>query len=57
MKNTDELLTRLLMATIGSCTCMTKTPVLEQHKDHCKYKNIQSAYNYLKFVKDKGWID
>jgi hypothetical protein len=32
---------------VGSCTCMTKTPEIEYHKETCKYRMLREAYEGL----------
>lgn len=34
---------KLMMATSGACSCLTKTPDPSFHKPHCSYRNIREA--------------
>src|SRR3954471_8500436 len=37
-------ITNLAKLIVGSCTCLTKTPVLKFHAEDCRYRVIQEAY-------------
>lgn len=49
VKNTDpdarirKLERAMSRAMVGGCSCGTKTPVYEFHKDHCGYKILGEA--------------
>lgn len=38
-----ELLFRMDLAMLGSCTCLTKTPAPAFHKDKCRYRVLREA--------------
>lgn len=44
---TEALTDRLLRATVGSCTCMTKTPELKHHDSMCHYRLFEEAREAL----------
>ena len=39
----DDIYTRILIAQIGSCGCMTKTPNVRYHKQDCTYRVLSEA--------------
>jgi hypothetical protein len=38
-----DLSVKLAVAEVGSCTCLTKTPEVQYHKEHCVYRKIAEA--------------
>jgi len=42
------LIKKLEMACVGSCTCATKTPVIEYHYDRCVYRLHQESITRIK---------
>ena len=38
-----KLRSGIMMATIGSCTCMTKTPIQKYHKPTCTYRILMNT--------------
>lgn len=49
----DDLLPRLQMAQTASCTCMTKSPVIDYHSPNCTYRLLQEASTVIK----RGLVD
>lgn len=49
IKNTidQRIRDRLLNIIIAGCTCSTKTPNLECHKDNCHYRNAEEIWSLL----------
>jgi hypothetical protein len=39
----QTLLDRIYLAQIGSCTCTTKTHVIEDHSENCRYRILGEA--------------
>ncbi len=39
----DDLVGRLMMKTVASCDCMTKTPEIMAHKPTCLYRLLCEA--------------
>jgi hypothetical protein len=42
-----EALINLHIATVGSCSCITKTPDPKYHSELCRYKQLISIINQL----------
>jgi hypothetical protein len=47
MNNITKAMELVLSETIASCSCMTKSPKEQYHKDDCKYKKLMIIYNQL----------
>lgn len=41
---------RLRIAQVFSCTCMTKTPISSFHKDHCTYRVLDECANLVDII-------
>lgn len=39
----DDLLVRLVMGTVASCCCMTKTHEVKYHDELCRYRLLTEA--------------
>ena len=37
----------VILFTSSSCSCLTKTPEPEYHKDHCQYKKLMTIHKKL----------
>jgi hypothetical protein len=37
----NDIKAKLLNLSIGSCSCMTKTPVIYYHDENCRYRILQ----------------
>ena len=42
---------KLVIASMGSCTCCTKTPDTEHHKETCRYRLLVECYELLEELK------
>ena len=49
----DDLLPRIQSCQIASCTCMTKTPVIDHHSPNCVYRVLEECARTIK----RGLID
>jgi hypothetical protein len=49
----DDLLKRLTIAQTMSCTCMTKSPVIDYHSPACTYRLLEEASRVIR----KGLVD
>lgn len=49
----DDLLSRLRVAQVASCTCLTKTPVVDYHSPACLYRILDEAHTVIK----RGLVD
>lgn len=50
----DDILTRLLLAQCGACTCLTKTPDEQYHATNCTYRVLREAGNEILTVRAKA---
>lgn len=48
---TDDLLVRLAVATVASCTCRTKTPEPKAHLLNCRYRVLTEAHDAIKALR------
>ena len=51
---TQDILVRLTMATVASCSCMTKTYLPEHHQDICLYRVICDAIEEIEKLRSKN---
>lgn len=49
-----DILTRLMMAQCGSCSCMTKTPEPQYHAPHCATRVLQEAAEEITALRTKA---
>lgn len=49
----DVVLDKLMQIAVGGCTCHTKTPMLDQHKPHCKYRLAVEAGEIVANIRDQ----
>lgn len=47
MATAADIVTSLCYATSGSCTCLTKTPVVSFHKPTCTYRIVSEAIEFI----------
>ena len=45
--NENDKIKELISEMVGSCTCMTKTPDPEYHREDCKYAILRKEYDEL----------
>lgn len=47
MTNTTEVIAKLRMAQVSSCSCLTKTPEVSWHDAACRYRAIAEAIDVI----------
>lgn len=49
----EKILTLTHKAKIASCTCLTKTPLIEYHDETCHYRQLSDIFNIAQLALQK----